>query len=273
MPLLRLATNLATACHPQPTVAVTTLSTVLLAGAGNPAGTCLLGALAVLTGQLSIGWSNDLIDRGRDVAAGRLDKPMAAGELAASELRTACAIAVLLTVPLSLALGWLPGLVHLVAVAAGWAYNVRLKFTLLSPLPYLVAFGALPVIATTALPEPHLPPWQVVLAAMLIGLAAHFANVLPDLAADLATGVRGLPQAAGFARSAAVAGAAALAATVLLLVQEPGLVTALGLVAVCAVLVVVGWAARARRAGVVFTAIIGCAAIGVALIVATGGLG
>lgn len=265
--------QLAKACHPQPTVAVTVLTTVLFISAGNPAGTCLIGALAVLAGQLSIGWSNDLIDRGRDVTAGRTDKPVVAGTLSPVELRTACVVALGLTVPLSLTLGWLPGAIHLAAVAAGWLYNFWLKFTALSVLPYLFAFGALPVIATTALPEPHLPPLPVVLAAMLIGGAAHFANVLPDLAGDLVTGVRGLPQLAGFSRSAAVAAAASLAATTLVLLHEPGWLTAIGLVAVVAILVWLARAAARRRAGVVFTAVIGCAAINVALIVATGGLG
>src|SRR3954447_9256437 len=71
--------ELAKACHPQPTVAVTALTTVLFLSAGNTALACLIGALAILTGQLSIGWSNDLTDRGRDVAAHRSDKPLATG--------------------------------------------------------------------------------------------------------------------------------------------------------------------------------------------------
>jgi 4-hydroxybenzoate polyprenyltransferase len=35
-------------------------------------------------------------------------------------------------------------------------------------------------------------PWALAVAALL-GLGAHFANVLPDLAGDRAAGVRGLP--------------------------------------------------------------------------------
>ena len=38
------------------------------------------------------------------------------------------------------------------------------------------------------------PRWPITVAAALIGLGAHFANVLPDLAGDRATGVVGLPQ-------------------------------------------------------------------------------
>lgn len=264
--------ELARACHPEPTVAVTVLSTVLFASAGNTALTCLTGGLAIGTGQLSIGWSNDLIDRDRDLAAHRSDKPLVASRLTAADLRIACTIAVLLTVPLSLALGWWPGLLHLSAVAAGWLYNYRLKFSLLSVLPYLYAFGSLPVIATTALDSEHLPPYQIVLAAALIGAAAHYANVLPDITDDLAAGVRGLPQLAGVRGATSGAGIASLLATGCVLLARPGWLTAIGVLAVAAVLALAVRAAVRDRPAVVFFAIIGCAAINVALIVATGAL-
>ena len=84
MPATRSTTvALALSCHPVPTVAVTAMGTVLAVAAGDPAGVCLLVLLAVLTGQLSIGWSNDLIDVGRDRAAGRTDKPFASGAVPA----------------------------------------------------------------------------------------------------------------------------------------------------------------------------------------------
>jgi hypothetical protein len=60
-------------------------------------------------------------------------------------------------------------------------------------------------------------------AAGLLGLGAHFANVLPDLAADLASGVRGLPQLVaarwgpGAARAAALV--LLLSASALLVVE------------------------------------------------------
>jgi hypothetical protein len=47
-------------------------------------------------------------------------------------------------------------------------------------------------------------------------MGAHFANVLPDLPADLATGVRGLPQRLGGRISRAVAGLLLGAATAVL---------------------------------------------------------
>jgi 4-hydroxybenzoate polyprenyltransferase len=103
-------------------------------------------------------------------------------------------------------------------------------------------------------------------AAALLGLGAHFANVLPDLAADKAAGVGGLPQRVAAKWGPGVVRAVALVllltASVLLLlgatrrwVAIPGLAAAL-LLAVAA----------ARGAGrVPFRAAIGIAAVDIML--------
>ena len=54
-------------------------------------GTAALVVAAVLAGQLSVGWSNDLVDVGRDRRAGRTDKPLATGEASLAVVRGACA--------------------------------------------------------------------------------------------------------------------------------------------------------------------------------------
>ena len=59
---------------------------------------------------------------------------------------------------------------------------------------YVVGFGPIPAYAASTLPGHPAPRWSVTAAAALVGLGAHFANVLPDLAGDQATGVKGLPQ-------------------------------------------------------------------------------
>jgi len=214
---LRHARGLALSCHPAPTLAVTTLTTVLFASAGNHWTVCVIGAAAVLTGQLSIGWSNDLIDADRDLASGRRDKPVALGEVPFGLLRGATGLASVATVPLSLGLGWRSGLLQLVVVACGWAYNLGAKSTRWSPLPFLIAFGALPGVATLARPGHALPPVWSVATAGLLGVAAHFSNVLPDLADDLATGVRGLPHRLGGRASAWIGAGAVSTATAVLL--------------------------------------------------------
>ncbi len=199
--------GLARACHPAPTVAVTVLAVLLgvVAGAG-PARLLLLGT-AVLAGQLTIGWSNDLVDAERDRRVGRTDKPLATGELADRTLGLALAVAGTLAVVLSLLLGWAAGLVHLVLlVGSGVAYNVALKRTVWSWLPYAVAFGALPVVAWLSVrPGAALAPVWVMGAGALIGVGAHLVNALPDLADDEATGIRGLPHRIGPRRTSVLA--------------------------------------------------------------------
>lgn len=262
-------TALLRACHPEPTAAVTGLATALAASAGLGPRSILV-ALAFLSGQLSVGWSNDWIDAGRDRLSHRGDKPVAGGELSISAVRAAALTAAALCVPLSLTLGAPAGLLHLAAVAAAWAYNARLKATVLSWAPYALAFGAVPSIITLGLGR--VAPWWATAAGALLGVGAHLCNVLPDLEQDLAQGIRGLPHRLGARRSATGAALLLLAAAVLLAVG-PGSPGALPVtaVAVSGVVVAVGLV-RSRREGsrAAFRAAIVVAAVCVSLLVARG---
>ncbi len=204
------------ASHPAPGSAVTVLTALLAVGAGHRLGTGLLVTAAVGAGQLSIGWSNDLIDAARDRHVSRSDKPIARGDLDAALVRTATAVALAGTVVLSLACGLASGLVHLVlGVGSGWAYNLGLKRTPWSPVPYAVAFGSLPAVVTLALDDPRLPPLWTFAVGALLGVGAHLLNVLPDLAEDARTGVHGLPHRLGERRVRVVAPLVLLAGSVL----------------------------------------------------------
>ncbi len=208
------------ATHAGPTVAVTTVATLLAVAAGVGAGRTALLCVAVLAGQASIGWSNDWLDAGRDQAVARADKPVVQGAIAPTTLRTGALAAAGIAVVTSLALGLVPGLLLLVLVASGWAYNVGLKRSVASVLPYGTGFGALPAGVVAAAPGTPAAPWWLVAAGAALGASAHFANVAPDLEDDLATGVRGLPHRLGAAPSA-VAGATLLGAAAALLVLGP----------------------------------------------------
>ena len=164
---------------------------------------------------------NDYLDRDRDVRVHRADKPVVAGTLAPATLRTATAVAAVAVVPLSLLSGWLAGSLHLVAVASAWSYNLWLKATALSVLPYAVSFGLLPAFVTAGLPGHPVYGWLVA-AGALLGAGAHFANVLPDIDDDLATGVRGLPHRLGATGSRIAAGTLLAAASLVLAVGPPG---------------------------------------------------
>jgi 4-hydroxybenzoate polyprenyltransferase len=193
---------------------VTLLTALLAVDAGQPLGTGILVTSAVFTGQLSIGWSNDLIDATRDRLVQRKDKPIAVGSLEARVVRGALIVVVPLCVLLSLLCGVRSGLTHLVlGVGSGWAYNLGLKRTAFSWLPYAVAFGTLPAVVWLALSPPALPRWWLLVAAALLGVGAHLVNALPDLVDDAATGVYGLPHRLGARRAQPTAAAILVAAS------------------------------------------------------------
>lgn len=258
-------TGLLRAAHAGPSLAVTVLAVLLAVSFGlSPARVVLIG-LAVLAGQLSVGWSNDLIDEARDRAVGRSDKPMVTGEANARAVRTACGLALAAAVPLSLACGWVPGLLHLLLVASAWTYNLGLKATVWSWLPYAVFFGGLVAFVSLAGDGGGLPSWWLPTAGALLGVGAHLVNVLPDLADDEATGVRGLPHRIGARRLPLVA-TAVLAAGSLVVALGSGLtrvtsLVALGLVAALSVVALTG------RGRAPFLAAIGIALVNVVLLV------
>lgn len=210
------------ACHPEPTAAVTVLVTALAVMAGRGAAGSMAVAVAVLAGQLSVGWSNDAVDAHRDTACGRRDKPVASGAIPQRWAAAAAGTALALCVPLSLLSGVTAGAVHVTGVLAGWAYNLVLKRTVLSPLPYAVGFASLPAFITLGLRPAAWPAWWAVTAAALLGVAAHLVNVLPDIGDDLAAGVRGLPQRLGPAACRWVAPLVMLTATGVLVAGPTG---------------------------------------------------
>ncbi|MEU8777895.1 UbiA family prenyltransferase [Streptomyces sp. NPDC048606] len=223
------AGGLLRACHPAPAAAVTLCSAVLAAAVGRGVAGTAVTAGAVAAGQLSVGWCNDRVDLARDRAAGRRDKPLVTGTVRPADVTAAALTALLLCVPLSLACGTAAGLAHMVGVAAAWAYDLWLKKTPGSWIPYALAFGLLPAFVTLGLPgAPWPPPWLTG-AAALLGVGAHLANVLPDIDDDLAAGVRGLPQRLGARRAAPLAGLLVFASAVALVAGPPGPVSPYGL--------------------------------------------
>jgi 4-hydroxybenzoate polyprenyltransferase len=192
-----LTTSLVLACHPVPTLAMT----VGLAAAATLSGRTTLEvglvAVTVLTGQLTVGWLNDVVDRERDRQVGRVDKPVALGWVDPGTVTFAIAVAVLAVIPLSVANGTYAGLAHLGAVASAWVYDLWLKRTAFSWLPYAVSFGLLPAFLSYGGLGGGMhggpPTWAMTVLAALLGIGIHFLNALPDLVEDNETGVRHLP--------------------------------------------------------------------------------
>lgn len=268
---------LAGSCHPGPTVVVTTLCTVLAAGVGAPPATVLLVLAAVLAGQLSIGWSNDWLDAARDVAVGRTDKPVVSGAVTARTLRTAAVVALAACVVLSFAGGVAAGVAHVGVVAMGWAYNLGLKSTVWSWLPYAVAFALLPAFVVLALPGDARPAGWLLAVGALLGVGAHLANVLPDLEDDAATGVRGLPHRLGRRVTGVLAPAVLAAAVVVAVLGPPGppgaVPAAVGVVAVAIGAVGGAVGLRRERSRLPFTLAMVVAVLCVVALVASGARG
>lgn len=202
-----------------PGAAVVVIGVLLTIGIGLSPSRIVVFTAAMILGQLSIGWSNDRIDAHRDAVNERTDKPAATGAIALPVLTVAMIVSVVGSTILFFLLGWQTGLVALVMNGAGWAYNLGLKATVFSGLAYLTGTGLLPVAAYLA--APATPPWWAPVAGGLLGIGAHIANVLPDLRADEATGVRGLPHRLGI-RAGTVVMAIVLAAASLVVVLGPG---------------------------------------------------
>jgi 4-hydroxybenzoate polyprenyltransferase len=178
----------------------------------------IMVAIGVALGQLVVGWSNDLYDYADDLSHQRMNKPLVQ-ESITRELLTRC---LFIMVPLSFLanllgpLGIKGGLVYMFGIACGVAYNFYFKFNIFSPLPYALAFAALP--SSIVISQDQTPPVWMWLGGSLFGVAAHFINVLKDIEEDQVSGIGGLPQRMGMRNSIIVAGVLIVLGVLLLFV-------------------------------------------------------
>jgi 4-hydroxybenzoate polyprenyltransferase len=257
--------------HAGPSLAITAIATMLASQTAPHGIGLVMTAPAMLFGQLSIGWSNDALDAPRDAAAGRTDKPVATGAVSVRAVWIAAFAALLAALAMALAIGVLTAMILGVIVGAGWAYNLGLKSTPASGLMYVLGFGPIPAYAASTLPGHPVPTWYATAVAALVGLGGHFANVLPDLAADRATGVNGLAQQVGARWGAGTVRAIALvlllSASVLLLLASSRRWVALAGLGAAVLLAVIGARGNGR---VAFRAAFGIAAVDVVVLVVGG---
>ena len=162
-------------------------------------------AFGVFTGQLVVGWSNDLYDYQDDLSHNRKNKPLVSGQITEELLQnwlkwvTPFSFIANLFGPL----GVKGGLVYMLGILCGVAYNFYFKFSVLSPLPYAIAFAALP--SSIAISKDITPPVWMWLGGALFGMAAHFINVIKDMKEDQISKIGGLPQRLGSKNSIWVA--------------------------------------------------------------------
>ena len=188
------------ASHFGPTLIVTSISFTLSLFYTSWESAILI-ALGVMLGQLVVGWSNDLYDYADDLSHQRMNKPLVLGSIT-REFLTRC---LFMMVPLSFLanligpLGIKGGLVYMFGIACGVAYNFYFKFNIFSPLPFALAFAALP--SCIVISQEQTPPVWMWLGGALFGVAAHFINVLKDIDEDQVSGIGGLPQRLGMRNS------------------------------------------------------------------------
>jgi 4-hydroxybenzoate polyprenyltransferase len=184
------------AAHFGPTIIVTA-TTFLLALSQYSLIDSIRVAIAIFAGQLVVGWSNDFIDAPLDIAAQRTKKPIVSNEIDPEQLKKSILVALVAALLLSLfsPLGLTGTLIHFLGILSATFYNLKLKSTILSPIPYIVSFGALPW--AIYLPVGNQPPLWLFIDFMLIAVAFHFFNVLKDFQWDINQGVLGLPQRLG----------------------------------------------------------------------------
>ena len=192
------------AAHFGPTLIVTTISFGFALNYWWE-GPAYVIAFGVFTGQLVVGWSNDLYDFDDDLKHQRSKKPLVSGLITKEYLQKWLRFMVPFSFVANLLgpLGIKGGSVYMLGIACGVAYNFYFKFSALSPLPYAIAFAALP--SSVAISKDVNPPLWMLVGGALFGMAAHFINVIKDMDQDQASGIKGLPQRLGKAKSIAAA--------------------------------------------------------------------
>ena len=222
------------------------VAVALIAGADLPR--IVLLAASMLFLQLGIGAANDWADAAADATA-RPEKPIPAGlvrrPVAAALAVGAAAVGLLLA-----ALAGLPPLVvAAVGLATGLAYDLRLKRTRWSWLPFAIGIPLLPVFAwvgaTGSLPVAFA---ALVPIAMIAGAALAVANAVADVEDDVSAGTTTVATSLGLARArrigAVLQGLAittALASAALLGGDPAWVVVAAGGAIVVLVGLVLGW--------------------------------
>jgi 4-hydroxybenzoate polyprenyltransferase len=195
---------LAKASHFGPTLIVTSISWFFAAYYWWE-GPAYFIAFGVFTGQLVVGWSNDLYDYADDLKHNRLNKPLVAGTITPNYLMKWLRFMVPFSFVANLLgpLGFKGGMVYMFGISMGVAYNFYFKFNVYSWLPFALAFAALP--SCIAISKDIAPPVWMWLGGALLGSAAHFINVIKDIDQDRASGIGGAPQRIGKRNSIVVA--------------------------------------------------------------------
>lgn len=204
---------------PVVTVLAATAGFALLAAGGFPPPWRLARLLlAMLGGQVLIGAVNELVDAELD-AQTKPWKPIPSGAVSPRGARAAAGAGAATMLVFGAGFGVLSLALLLLGTGLGLAYDIRLKRTPLSWLPYVLALPLLPLWVWAALAPASFEPRLLLLyplgAPAVVGV--HLAQSLPDTAGDRAAGIRNLAGLLGERRAIVASWVATLLAPALAL--------------------------------------------------------
>ena len=190
--------------HPFPSLVVTavTVAFAFFADRSPPPARVVELGVAMLCYQFAIGVANDLVDALDDAKS----KPWKAIPRGLVSRRTAVVLVAALAGAGMLVSSPLPGaawLVGIAGLACGLAYDVQLKRTALSWLPFAIAFPLIPVWVFLASDRWSGLLWAAFPVGALLGFALHLANQAPDVPKE--PYMRGIAHRLGTERAANLA--------------------------------------------------------------------
>ena len=203
--------------HPFPSLLDAAATGALAILAGGSVATAAVLALSMLAIQFAIGTVNDLVDAPRD-SVGRPRKPIASGSVTRREARVVAVAAGSLGLGLAATRGPAALAIAAAGLGVGLAYDVALKPTPLSWLPYAIGIPLVPLFAWTGAVG-SVPPAVLGLSLLAVpaGAGVAVANALADLDDDRRAGTRTVATSLGAERAWRVA-TALLGATYLVAV-------------------------------------------------------
>ncbi|MEA2668231.1 MAG: hypothetical protein QOJ33_1165 [Chloroflexota bacterium] len=236
-----------------------------------------IGAIMLLV-QFSISALNEWADADLDRQAGR-PRPIPLGLTSPGTALTVavlCAVAAFLLSTLA-HFGTVALLLVGIGLACGWAYDLRLKRTPLSFLPFAIAFPLMPFWIGLLAGRPASSLGVLFLAGSPLATAIHLADAIPDRDRDRAAGLRTLAVALGQPGAELVAVGmllvGSLVSIVLTIRGGQTAMTALPVVTVVAAGIVLGLSFRANLSPLIgkWIVIAAAAVVAVPLVVSASG--
>jgi 4-hydroxybenzoate polyprenyltransferase len=147
--------------------------------------------------QFGIGATNDVVDAGTD-AGHKPGKPIPAGLVSPGGGRVAAGVAFAAGLVLAAGSGVAVFALAVLVIAIGLAYDLRLKGTAWSWLPFAAGIPILPVFGWLGATGEVPPAFAILVpAAVLAGAALAISNSIADLERDRAAGIQSIALALG----------------------------------------------------------------------------